>query len=83
MPFIAKYWSTDEKRMMLGGVRKSESSRFETRKDAELRLQSAIAIHAELDVPLTVSGEVIEVSGKPEIFSDGSTIGCKWGKAAH
>lgn len=81
MPFIARYWSTDPKRPMLGGRGKGESSRFETREDAEARLQASVDIHAGLTPPLVVAGEVLEVKGKPEIYSDGSTIGCKWGKA--
>lgn len=81
MPFIARYWSTDPHRTMLGGGKKSESSRFETREQAELRLQSAISIHAELTSPLAVVGEVVEVNGPIDIFSDGSVRGGKWGKA--
>lgn len=79
--YIAVYWSTDPKRPMLGGRGKGESSRFESRADAENRLAGVIDVHAKLDSPLVVAGEVREVKGKPEIYSDGSTIGCKWGKA--
>ena len=79
--YVAVYWSTDSKRPMLGGVGKATTSRWELREQAEERLQGIIDVHAKLDSPLVVAGEVREIAGKPEIFSDGSCIGFNWGKA--
>jgi len=81
MPFIAIYESKDPKRLMLGGVRASKTSRFESKKDAELRLTGIVDVHAKLERPLEITGQVVEVGGSIEIFDDGSCLGCLWGKA--
>ena len=52
---------------MLGGVRKSKSSRFGNREDALRRLQSAIEINATAG--RAVRGRVISSSLAPEIFA--------------
>lgn len=80
--FKVVYRSADPKRTLLGGVGCSESSHYESREDAEARLQGIIDVHAKLDTPLEVIGEVQGSMHKPEIFADGSCIGCTWGKAA-
>ncbi len=82
MAYIVEYESADPKRTMLGGVvGKARSSRYESRMDAEHRKDGIVQVHAELNTPLTVYAVVREVSGSPEIYSDGSVVGCKWGKA--
>ena len=79
--YYVEYWSTDPLRCMLGATFRSQTSRFESRADAQTRLDGIIDVHAKLDRPLIVAGVINESDLRPEIYSDGSTIGCNWGKA--
>lgn len=81
MPFVAYSKPVDPKKFMLGGVKENTTSRFETREMAQSALNSTIEIHAQLTPPTKVQGEVKEVEGSIEVFSDGSTPGCGWGRA--
>ena len=49
MSYFATYWQKHGG-TMLGGVRKSKSSRFARREDAEARLESAIEINRSAGV---------------------------------
>ena len=78
--FYAHYYSTDDKRTMLGGVTASDSCRYSHYEDAAVRLDAIISIHATLGTPLRVEGKVLTSSLKPEIVRHCSTpqaIGCR------
>lgn len=65
MSYFATYW-TKHGGTMLGGVRKSKSSRFARREDAEARLESAIDINRSAGVE--VVGRINRSDRPPEIF---------------
>jgi hypothetical protein len=60
--FYAKYHSTDGK-TLIGGVIKSQTSRFDSRPDAFQRLDQILEINGN-----HCTGEVVESSEYPEIF---------------
>lgn len=78
--YVVFYRSADSS-FLLGGVKQSETSRFEDREQAEQRAAGIVDIHAGLVPPVRVITEIREVSKAPEIYRDGSTIGCSWGRA--
>lgn len=66
MSYVAHYWSTGD-RCMLGGIKRSRSSRFGTRAEAEQSLANTIEINAGVDCP--VEGRVDTSPLPPEIFA--------------
>jgi len=67
MSYIAQYWTADNSRWLLGGVKRSESSRWSHREDAEHYLETVKEVHANLNRPLVVEGQVVESDAPPQI----------------
>jgi len=61
--YYVRYWAEDGK-PMIGGVFQSESSRFQRRQDAELRLAAVREVHEGRQI----NGEILESGWYPEIF---------------
>ena len=84
MSYVAEYWAAGD-RPMLGGVRRSRSSRWGTREEAERSLANAIEINA--GVGCQVEGRIDTSPLPPEIFAHcpgtfpqcvgGRCFGCK------
>lgn len=62
MSFYAKYRCTDSG-CLLGGVKESQTSRYQTREDAEKRLLNIIEVNSN-----RCTGEVLHSNLPPEIF---------------
>ena len=60
--YFARYWSTDG-RCLVGAVMQGQSSRFDSRADAEQRLAATIEINGP-----HCTGEIVESDKHPEIF---------------
>lgn len=74
--YFAKYWSTNNV-PLLGGVRSSQSCRYQRRGDAELRLEIVKEVNGDRCV-----GEIVESDLFPEIFihcgvGPSQAVGCK------
>ncbi len=77
--FYVKYWMEDGG-WMLGGVKKSESCRYQRREDAQSRIDGI----AELYPDRKVEYEIVESQLTPEIFhhcvdSSATCVGCRCG----
>lgn len=78
--YYVRYWSATPNRRMLGGVVRSQSSRFSHEEDARNYLQAVIRTHARLDSPMVVDGEVLESQREAEILRHCTTptaINCR------
>ena len=68
MSYYARYYSTENSRLMLGGVMSASSSRYSHRDDAIALLETVISIHASLPRPLQVAGKIFESTRPAEII---------------
>jgi len=77
MSFYAKYWAADGG-YLLGGIKQSQTSRFQLRADAELRLAGIVDVHPGRQIMHTI----VESKMYPEIFyhcqdAHATCVGCK------
>jgi len=60
--YFARYWAKTE--TLIGGVCRSQTSRFQSRADAQARLDGTIAVNGG-----NCEGEIVGSNQHPEIFS--------------
>jgi len=78
MSWIAEYWAT--KGLLIGGVKRSQSCRYQTRDMAKRRVETVLEAHGFDGRTNLIGWRIVESKKHPEIFvhcRTATAVGCK------